>query len=65
MNFLPNKLICPCSEMYLDPLLEGGENAVKQPIRDCKHSADEDCSANCTYFKFTANGYNSGGTDTK
>lgn len=51
-----------------EPLMYmGGETEAKkdEEIKDCKHAAEEECTANCTYWKFTADGYNKGGTQSK
>lgn len=51
-----------------EPLMyDGGADDSKKDaeIKDCKHAAEEECTANCTYWKFTADGFNKGGTQTK
>lgn len=63
-NLYPNKMVCPCVDINEPFLFEGGTDG-KQQIRDCRHAADEDCTAACTYYKFVASGYNKGGDSKK
>ena len=67
MNFkslYPNRMVCPCIDINEPFLFEGGADGKSQ-IRDCKHAADEDCTAACTYYKFVASGYNKGKSSSK
>lgn len=67
MNFkslYPNKMVCPCIDINEPFLFEGGADGKPQ-IRDCRHAADEDCTAACTYWKFAPTGYNKGDSSSK
>ena len=46
--------------MSTTPLMFDGGSSSE--IKECKHAVEEECTTNCTYFKFAIDGYNKGGT---